>query len=148
MSLSDKELKVIERLFHSLTEEQSPVRIKNGLSDLFIRINLETGELSIFGDDDELIASTVIFSWVGKGGSPTPDMLNSLRGVLYKLEEQGYWEHELFEHPFSVVLVNDEFESVEELLFLDDELIKLSTPLLENLDTELSDFIASLLKEQ
>ena len=48
---------------------------------------------------------------------------------------------------FSVVLVNDAFESIDELLFLDDELIKVSLPLLENLDEELNSFINQLLSK-
>ena len=74
-------------------------------------------------------------------------MIRCLKTVISSLEGKGYWDSELFERPFSVVLVNDAFESIDELLFLDDELIKVSLPLLENLDEELNSFINQLLSK-
>jgi len=102
----------------------------------------------LYGDDEEQqLASTVIFSWVGLSDKPTKEMIRCLKAVISSLEGKGYWDSELFERPFSVVLVNDAFESIDELLFLDDELIKVSLPLLENLDEELNSFINQLLSK-
>lgn len=145
MSNSGKELQVLERLFRNLSQDKPQGKL-SGLSDLFVRIHAETGEVALFGDDDELIASTVIFSWVGKDGKAIDQMKQSLREVISKLEHEGYWEHEVFERPFSIVLVDDEFVSIEELLFVDDELVQLTTPLLSNLDEDLGQFISELLK--
>lgn len=147
MGTAVKEAQVLEQLFRSLVNESKFNRLRSGLTDLFVRINMESGEVGLYGDDDELLCSTIIFSWVGKGGQPTPCMIRSLKEVVANLDNQGYWTHEMFERPFSVELVNEEFDTVEELLFLDDELIKVSLPLLENLDDELNSFINQLLSK-
>lgn len=147
MSTTTKELQILERLFRSLTQEGSSHLLSRRINDLFVRINPETGEVSLFGDEDELITSTVIFSWVDKVEADHIEaMRQSLRTVVGKLAEAGYWEHEAFERPFSIDLVDEAFTTLEELLFLDNELLQLTTPLLDNLDEELSQFINDLLK--
>lgn len=147
MEANSKEQHIIETLLLSLVDEANPERLQSGITDLFIKINAETGEVALYGDDDEQLASTVIFSWVGQAEKPTREMIKLLKNALRALEDQGFWDNELFERPFSVVLVDDAFESIEELLFLDDELIKVSLPLLENLDDELNSFINQLLSK-
>ena len=148
MDANNKEHQILEKLFLSLLDDTNPDRVQSGISDLFIRINSETGEVVLYGDDEEQqLASTVIFSWVGVADKPTKEMIRCLKTVISSLEGKGYWDSELFERPFSVVLVNDAFESIDELLFLDDELIKVSLPLLENLDEELNSFINQLLSK-
>ena len=148
MDANNKEHQILEKLFLSLLDDTNPDRVQSGISDLFIRINSETGEVVLYGDDEEQqLASTVIFSWVGLFDKPTKEMIRCLKTVISSLEGKGYWDSELFERPFSVVLVNDAFESIDELLFLDDELIKVSLPLLENLDEELNSFINQLLSK-
>ena len=148
MDANNKEHQILEKLFLSLLDDTNPDRVQSGISDLFIRINSETGEVVLYGDDEEQqLASTVIFSWVGLSDKPTKEMIRWLKAVISSLEGKGYWDSELFERPFSVVLVNDAFESIDELLFLDDELIKVSLPLLENLDEELNSFINQLLSK-
>lgn len=146
MATSSKEVQVLQKLFRSLTAEGSPHRLTSGITDLFIRINGESGEVSLYGDDDELITSTVIFSWVGQGDKSLGQRAKALRSAITALEGEGFWEHEVFERPFSVVLVSEEFTSEEELLFLDDDLLQLTTPLLAGLDAELGEFIDELLK--
>ncbi len=147
MSSSNKEPLILERLFRSLTEETAPHKLRSGITDLFIRINQETGEISLYGDDDELITSTIIFSWVGKEPKHFEQISRSIKDVINKLQHEGYWEQDVFERPFSIELVTESFETIEELLFIDDELVKVTTPLLENLDAELSAFIDKLMTD-
>lgn len=145
MSTTSKEVQVLERLFKGLTDEASSNKLSTGITDLFVRINQDNGEVALYGDDDELIASTVIFSWVGKEPKHFEQASNTLKDTIRKLEYERFWANELFERPFSIELVTDSFETIEELLFLDDELVKVTTPLLENLDKDLSEFIDQLL---
>ena len=64
---------------------------------------------------------------------------------MTRLEQKGYWDKAIFARPFSVVLVRSDFSVLEELLFLDEELVQLSTPLLEGLNDELNEFLSELL---
>ena len=147
MTSPNKEIQVIQKLFRSLTDSIAPEHLRSGVTDIFVRINSESGELSLFGDDDEQISSTIIFSWVDKGDKPTSEMRKVLRQAVSKLDAEGFWTHESFQRPFSVSLVDEDFSTIEELLFLDDELVQLTTPLLEGLDDELSRFIDELLSK-
>lgn len=142
---TNKELQLLERLFTDLTREDNPDRLQTGLSDLFVRINTETGEISLYGDDDELLHSLVVFSWITNTPEPTEAMLSSLRTVIARLQSQGYWDHDLYERPFSIELVSDTFATIEHLLFLDDDLVEVSRPLLEGLDEDLDNFLDNLL---
>lgn len=144
---TSKELQVLERLFRNLSQDKAQSVSPEGINDLFVRIQPESGEVSLYGEDDELIASTVIFSWVDKGDTVSEAMRQSLRDVVAKLHHEGYWEQELFQKPFSIALVDEQFVSVEELLFVDDEVLQLTTPLLSNLDEELGQFIKDLLQD-
>ena len=66
MDANNKEHQILEKLFLSLLDDTNPDRVQSGISDLFIRINSETGEVVLYGDDEgQHLASTVIFSWVG-----------------------------------------------------------------------------------
>lgn len=142
---TNKEVQILERLFRSLTDDNATEKLSTSITDLFVRINQENGEVALYGDDDELIVSTVIFSWVGKESKYFEQASRKLREAIDRLDNEGFWEHELFERPFSIELVTEGFETIEELLFVDDELVKITTPLLENLDEELSMFIDKLL---
>ena len=52
-----------------------------------------------------------------------------------------------FLKPFSVSLTDEDFSVIEELLFLDDENLRLDDPLLKDLDADLDDFLAKLLSD-
>lgn len=143
---TNKELQLLERLFTDLTNESNPKRLHSGITDLFVRINTETGEVGLYGDDDELICSLVIFSWISSQGV-TPNMVEAIRLVIERLNKQGYWSNELFERPFSIDFVAEDFTTLENFLFLDDELVKISEPILQGLGEELDNFLDRLLED-
>ena len=45
MDANNKEHQILEKLFLSLLDDTNPDRVQSGISDLFIRINSETGEV-------------------------------------------------------------------------------------------------------
>lgn len=148
MGSTEKEIQLLGRLFQDLLDESNPRRLQTGLSDIFVRIDAERGEVALYGDDDELINTSVIFSWIRpEDKSIGEDMIAQLRDAIARLEAKGFWEHDLFERPFSIELVGEDFQTIEELLFLDDDLVKVSTPLLEGLNEDLDNFFGNLLAD-
>lgn len=149
MSTREKQLELITGLFCDLLRESNPNRLQVGLSDLFVQINPTTGEVSLFSDEDEPLGSCTIFSWAKGNDSDyqavVAEALPILREAVAILEQRGWWQHNLFERPFSVELVSQDFETIEELLFLDDDLVKVTTPLLQGLNEDLDNFLADLL---
>ncbi len=142
---TNKELQLLERLLTDLINPDNPSRLQTGISDIFVRINTQTGEVSLYGDDDELLQSLTLFSWITDEVTPRPEMIELLREAISRLEARGFWNDDLFERPFSIELVTEDFTTSEHLLFLDDEIINLSTPLLEGLSEDLEKFISDLL---
>lgn len=119
-------------------------------SDLYIQADSESGELLIFDDEERLLEKTVIFDWVGC--SCEEDVFNkqvivSLKSVLSILVAKNAFEHPSFMKPFSVSFTDEDFVVVEELLFLDDDMLRVDDPLLKNLDAELDAFLANLLSD-
>jgi len=49
--------------------------------------------------------------------------------------------------PLSVTLTDDDFVEIEELLFVDDDMLRADDPLLKDLDTELDEFLTKLLSD-
>lgn len=119
-------------------------------SDLYMQADPESGELLIFDDEERLLEKTVIFDWVGC--SCEEDVFNkqvivSLKSVLSILIAKNAFEHPSFMKPFSVSFTDEDFVVVEELLFLDDDMLRVDDPLLKDLDAELDEFLANLLSD-
>ncbi len=146
MGTTSKASQLIERLFEDLTTAGHARCLKEHLNDLFVRVNMATGEVSLYGDGDELLNSIEIYGWIKEDAlRPTPEMVDTLYSVIAKLDSRAYWDSPYFERPFSIELVTAEFETIEHLLFLDDDTIKLSAPLLEGMNEDLDKFMADLL---
>lgn len=146
MAMNDKVMKLLSELFLSLLDDKNPHKLQSGVHDIFVRIDLERGEVALIGEDEEVLASCVIFSWVTPDESkPTYGMVTALKEVVVSLEQKGYWENPVFEHPFSIVLIDGMFETIDSLLYLNDDTIQASNILLEGLERELDEFIINLL---
>ena len=70
-----------------------------------------------------------------------------LKNVLRVLIDEGVFEHLSLLKPYSFVLVDDEKETVCELLLLDDDTLLLDGELLKGLDEELDAFLKDLLEK-
>lgn len=142
---SDKEKTLLRNLFvESLNECNT--KIIGSVRDLFVQIDTEKGEVSLYDDTDEQIGSCVIYSWVEeKCDEPSQEMIEALRETVSRLEQRGFWENPMFVKPFSIELVEEDFSTIEELLFIDDDLLKIDDPLLEGLNEDLDKFLDNLL---
>lgn len=146
MATKEKRMQLLGDLFRSLVDEVSPKRLRSSVHDLFVRLDLERGEVMLLSDDEEPLASCVIFSWIAPElPTPSDEMVDTLGEVVAALEREGYWAHPLFARPFSVVLVDKMMGQIESLLYVDEEMIQITRPLLEGLSEDLDDFIAKLL---
>lgn len=141
----NKELQLLESLFEDLTAETNPKRVER-ITDLFVRVSTTTGEVALYDDDDNLLASQVLFSWITNAPIST-DMIGLLRHAVTRLDRHGYWAQDCFVRPFSIELVGEDFSVIEHLLFVDDDLVQVSRPLLEGLDEDLNHFLSNLLSD-
>lgn len=116
------------------------------VTDLYFQPSFQDGKLILSDDEDEVLGEVVISEFEGLRGG---DSLNSVACILRKALEHKRKELETLSvlKPFSFVLVDEDKETVEELLLVDDDLLLADDGLLKGLDAELDDFIKNLLSE-
>lgn len=119
------------------------------VTDIHLQPKQDSGELVIFNDDDEELSRTIIEEWVEyEGENFYPQAERILRGDLNTLKEKGVLDKVCIMKPYSFVLVDDDKETVSELLLIDDEdTLLLNEELLKGLDEELDAFLKDLLEK-
>lgn len=119
------------------------------VTDIYLQPNMLSGELSVYDDDDKLLASAVISEWE----NANPEEFYSgcelaLKKVLNQLSSEGIFASLPIMKPYSFVMVDGEKETLAELLIVDEEeTLFLSGELLQGLDDELNSFLKDLLEE-
>ncbi len=120
------------------------------LSDLFVTVNPDEMTLSVYSDDEQLISDGNIDSWAVYKDNPDifeTHKVMSLKAVLNQKDiKDGLSELDLI-HPFSIILVDDNFEQQQELITIDDNLLVLEDEFIKNIDKELDSFLENLLKD-
>ena len=119
------------------------------ITDIYLQPNMESGELVVFNDDEQVLAQTVVEEW--KGANPE-DFYSScemaFKKVLNQLSTEVEYATLSIIKPYSFVLVDDEKETIAELLLVDDEeTLLLNDELLKGLDEELNAFLKDLLEK-
>lgn len=149
MNISEKTRAAIsssirEALCRYVSSEENTV-----VTDIHLQPKQDSGELLIFNDDDEELARTIIDEWVE---CETEDFMSEvepvLRSEIVALSDQGYFEKLSLLKPYSFVLVDEEKETVAELMLVDDDdTLLLNDELLKGLDEELDAFLKELLEK-
>jgi hypothetical protein len=75
------------------------------------------------------------------------NMERILSNLLCNMKNQGAFDKLTIMKPFSFVLVDDDKETIAELLLLDDDTLLVNEELLKGLDEELDAFLKDLLEK-
>ena len=119
----------------------------NTLSDLYLYFDEENASLIIYDDvENQLVESDLDNFAEFSNQSREEEVINAARVAINKLNQESFFDKEYILKPFSVNFVDANFIVSEELIFVDDETLKLNDPLLANLDKELNDFLKELMK--
>ena len=118
------------------------------VADIHLQPNSESGELIIFDDDDQELSRTIINEWVEYESDDFYTVVEPiLRAEVEALKESGKLEKLCLMKPYSFVLVDEDKETVAELLLVDeDDTLLLNDELLKGLDEELDAFLKDLLE--
>lgn len=147
--MSQKNIRLIVDLFHEAHEKI--LRQELATSDLNLFVDQAEASITLSDDNDHILATKVLFDYLPDSASGFKPECRKMKGCLEEaivlLQTEGYFEQEGFKKPFSVIYSDNSDEPSEEMLFIDDELIRIDDPLLENLDQELDSFIKQLLSE-
>ena len=118
------------------------------VTDIHLQPNSESGELIIFDDDDQELSRTIINEWVEYESDDFYSVVEPiLRAEVEALKESVKLEKLCLMKPYSFVLVDEDKETVAELLLEDeDDTLLLKDELLKGLDEELDAFLKDLLE--
>lgn len=146
MKSSEQVLQQIERAIHKIAEKFPPTEEVTLITDIHIRVTQETGELTVFNDDEEEITRCIVEQWIN---NTDDNFYEQITPVLRKSIEKNKTivEDMAILKPFSFVLEDDDKESVAELYLVDDETVIIDPDLMEGLDEDLDSFLDKLLKD-
>lgn len=126
----------------------------NSLTDLFVQMDCDNGEILIFDDEGNKISDTIVSVWEERGNSELAyeEVMNrNLKALKYVVSDlnrdNAFGVLDTFK-PFSISLTDDESVVIEELLVIDDEsVVLLEDDFLEKLEKDFDDFVNNLLKD-
>ncbi len=148
MNLSEQSYAALTSAFREAVGRYTQGDENSVVTDIHIQPNSESGELLVFNDDDEELARTIIDEWVDYESDDFYTVVEPLlKGALAALKDEGVFSHLALMKPYSFVLVDDDKETVAELLLMDDDTMLLDGELLKGLDEELDAFLKDLLEK-
>jgi len=145
MKLSNKSKVLIDQVVSDVVTHYSELE-ETVITDIHFQPLFDSGELKVFDDDDDEISSVVISEFEGLVGS---DAVKDVSVILRKALDHRRKELEnlVILKPYSFVLVDDDKETIEDLLLIDDDIVIAEDGLLQGLDEELDEFLKKLLSE-
>lgn len=150
MKLGSQSYSLVEQTLKTVLDAFPAGAERLAVTDIHIQPRYDSGELVIYNDDDEELARTVVEEWAENECTDETFYKETealFRELLRKWQEAGVLENLSVMKPYSFVLVDDEKETIAELLLVDDDTMMLSEELLQGLDKELDDFLKKLLEE-
>ena len=149
MKLSQTSLSQIEKAikkaiakYNTCGDEQTIV------TDIHLQADQGSGELNIFDDDDEELGNATIEEWTAYEGQDFCKEIEHLMIMIFNnLKDNGAFDNLAILKPYSFVLVDEDKETIAELLLMDDDTLLINDELLKGLDKELDDFLKNLLEK-
>ena len=142
MSLSRETENRLQEVITKMTKEFITAE-ETKVTDFYINVN--NGDLTIVDDDDNSLARVHILEWENEHNEVVFE--KALRGILNTMNANGAFESLNIAKPYSFVLVDDDKQSIVDLLIVDDDTLILSEDLLKGFDEEMNEFLKQLLEE-
>ena len=145
MKVTEQTLQQIERALRKTAEKFPPTEEASMMTDIHVCVVQESGELMTFDDDDNELTRCVVEEWIDNKDD------DFYTGVAKAVRQAISRQQELVDNmsvlkPYSFVLEDDDRETVEELYVADDDLAIINPVAIDDLDSDLDDFIDNLLK--
>ena len=146
MKPSEQTIQQIERALRKIAAKFPPENEAEIMTDIHIRVSQDTGEIRAYNDDEEELDRCVVEEWIN---NPDENFYQEIPPILRKCIEKlkDTVEGMSILKPFSLVLEDDDKESVAELYLVDDETVIIDPDLMEGLEDDLNSFLEKLLKE-
>lgn len=121
----------------------------SSLTDIFITVDKESGEVAFYDDEENKVAEIVVFDWVNKVGELRDEtVISVLKKATEELDNENKFSALDIYKPFSVNYADENLVVIEELLLInEDSIIQIDNDLIDRLDKEFDEFLDKLLKE-
>lgn len=146
MKVSEQTLQQLERFFKKIAQKYPTNDDTSLVTDIHVFLSPDSGEMIAYDDDGTEITRCVVEQWIentdehfyAEAGKAMRACCETLRPTL---EALGIMK------PYSIVLENDDNESIAELFLTDNDTIIIGGDLMDGLDQDLDRFLDKLLKE-
>jgi glutamine synthetase len=146
MKLSQQSLSAIEKAIQKAVNKYAGLPEQSIVTDIHLQPNQNSGDLIIFDDEDKELACISIEELANDDSDDFyEEMQHILQTLLSKLKEEGTFDRLAIMTPYNFVLVDEDKETVAELLIVDDDTLIVNDDLLKGLDEELDTFMKDLL---
>ncbi len=147
MKLSQPSQSLIESAIRKVVGKYERGHEQAAITDIYIQPNPNSGELYFFDDEDNKLTHVMINEWVAYENDDFYETTERiLRNMLNRMNEAGTFDKMNILKPYSFVLVDEEKETVSELLLIDEDTLLVDGGLLKGLDEELDVFLKNLLE--
>ena len=148
MKLSQPSLSLLEDSIKKAMDKYTCSCEQTIVTDIHLQPNQNSGELSVFDDEDEELANTTVEEWMTYEGDDFYENVEQiLTTLLCRMKDEGAFDKTTILKPFSFVLVDEEKETLADLLLMDDDTLMVNDELLKGLDKELDAFLKHLLEK-
>ena len=148
MKLSEQSLSIIKSAIQKAVGKYVCNCEQTVVTDIHLQPDQPSGQLNIYNDDDEELANVMVEEWATYDGDDFLENIEpGLRSILCRMKDAGDFDKVTILKPYSFVLVDEDKETVTELLLVDDDTMLVNDELLKGLDKELDDFLKELLEK-
>jgi hypothetical protein len=117
------------------------------LNDLYLYYDAENQTVTFFDDvERELFTVNLSDENVDWEIDSQRELQYTAKAVLKELEASDVFKREFIHKPFTASLIDSDFIVMEELIYIDDDTLKLEEDLWMEVDKELDDFLKNLMK--
>lgn len=148
MKLSQSSMSLLEGTIRKAISKYTCGCEQTIVTDIHLQPIQSSGELSIFDDEDEELANATIEEWMTYEKDDFYEKTGQkLTTILCNIKNSGEFDKLTIMKPFSFVLVDEDKETLTELLLMDDDTLLVNEELLKGLDEELDTFLKDLLEK-
>ena len=146
MTANEQTFQQIERALRKAASKFLPQTDCLPLTDIYLQVKQESGELLMFDDDDHELTRCVVEEWIGNNDEHfytevQPVLVAAIAGI------KEVTEHVQILKPYSYVLIGEDRETIADLYLVDDETIVISGDLMQGLGEDLDHFWEQLSAE-
>ncbi len=148
MSLSSTSIESIKNSIQTAIKELQNRDEQPLVTDIYLQPNTDTASLLITDDNDTVLATAQVEEWSDNNNDNFLDETAvELRNLLQQEKNNKVFKDLDILKPYSFVLIDEDGETQEELLYIDDDILIVNEELLKGLDEELDDFLKHLLED-